>query len=76
MAKDASLFFAGKGENSKPLSLQERGLERGFPDPVKSKDKERVREGSIRGGFRLKVLQIFDLKLTPMIHQQFPKDSG
>ncbi len=22
----------GKGENSKPLSLQERGLERGFPD--------------------------------------------
>ncbi|MEQ8971199.1 MAG: bifunctional serine/threonine-protein kinase/formylglycine-generating enzyme family protein [Coleofasciculus sp. C1-SOL-03] len=25
------------GENSKPLSLQERGLERGFPDPVKSK---------------------------------------
>ncbi len=26
-----------KGENSKPLSLQERGLERGFPDPVKSK---------------------------------------
>jgi len=54
----------------------ERGLERGFPDPVKSKDKERVREGSIRGGFRLKVLQIFELKLTPMIHQQFPKDSG
>ena len=27
----------GSGENSKPLSLQERGLERGFPDPVKSK---------------------------------------
>ncbi|MEQ9486031.1 amino acid adenylation domain-containing protein [Coleofasciculus sp. F4-SAH-05] len=26
-----------KGENSKPLSLQERGLERGSPDPVKSK---------------------------------------
>ncbi|WP_442944665.1 M16 family metallopeptidase [Nostoc sp.] len=26
----------GKGENSKPLSLQERGLERGFPHPVKS----------------------------------------
>jgi purine-binding chemotaxis protein CheW len=25
-----------KGENSKPLSLQERGLERGFPDPVKN----------------------------------------
>jgi len=24
----------GKGENSKPLSLQERGLERGFPDSV------------------------------------------
>ncbi|MEQ8537592.1 MAG: AAA family ATPase [Coleofasciculus sp. D1-CHI-01] len=46
MAKDASLFFArkgenskqGKGENSKPLSLQERGLERGFPDSVKSKN--------------------------------------
>ncbi|MFP4575741.1 MAG: protein kinase domain-containing protein [Coleofasciculus sp.] len=34
----ASLFLARKGENSKPLSLQERGLERGFPDPVKSKD--------------------------------------
>ncbi|MHC5595467.1 MAG: M16 family metallopeptidase [Nostoc sp.] len=28
--------LVGKGENSKPLSLQERGLERGFPDPVKS----------------------------------------
>ena len=28
----------GSGENSKPLSLQERGLERGFPDPVKSKN--------------------------------------
>ncbi|WP_414587456.1 replicative DNA helicase [Scytonema sp. PCC 10023] len=27
----------GKGENSKPLSFQERGLERGFSDPVKSK---------------------------------------
>ncbi len=27
----------GSGENSKPLSLQERGLERGVPDPVKSK---------------------------------------
>jgi hypothetical protein len=26
----------GQGENSKPLSCQERGLERGFPDPVKS----------------------------------------
>ncbi|MCC5600304.1 hypothetical protein [Nostoc favosum] len=26
-------FLLGKGENSKPLSLQERGLERGFPDP-------------------------------------------
>ena len=26
------------GENSKPLSLQERGLERGFPDPVKNQD--------------------------------------
>ncbi|MFP4410900.1 non-ribosomal peptide synthetase [Coleofasciculus sp.] len=26
-----------KEENSKPLSLQERGLERGFPNPVKSK---------------------------------------
>ncbi len=26
----------GKGENSKPLSLQERGLERGFRDPVRS----------------------------------------
>ncbi|MEQ8997733.1 MAG: ATP-binding protein [Coleofasciculus sp. B1-GNL1-01] len=46
MAKDASLFFArkgenskqGNGENSKPLSLQERGLERGFPDSVKSKN--------------------------------------
>ncbi|MEH2282922.1 MAG: ribosome assembly protein 4, partial [Nostoc sp.] len=25
----------GLGENSKPLSLQERGLERGFPDPIK-----------------------------------------
>jgi len=24
-----------KGENSKPLSLQERGLERGFPTPMK-----------------------------------------
>ncbi|WP_311774251.1 MULTISPECIES: DEAD/DEAH box helicase [unclassified Nostoc] len=28
-----------KGENSKPLSLQERGLERGFPDYVKSQEK-------------------------------------
>jgi len=28
--------LVGKGENSKPLSLQERGLERGFPDPAKS----------------------------------------
>ena len=28
------LFFTRKGENSKPLSLQERGLERGFPDSV------------------------------------------
>ncbi|GAX39896.1 hypothetical protein NIES4075_08580 [Tolypothrix sp. NIES-4075] len=27
----------GKGENSKPLKKQERGLERGSPDPVKSK---------------------------------------
>jgi hypothetical protein len=27
----------GKGENSKPLSLEERGLERGFPNPLKSK---------------------------------------
>ncbi|BAB74264.1 asr2565 [Nostoc sp. PCC 7120 = FACHB-418] len=26
----------GKGEQSKPLSLQGRGLERGFPDTVKS----------------------------------------
>jgi hypothetical protein len=26
-------FVPRKGENSKPLSLQERGLERGFPDP-------------------------------------------
>jgi uncharacterized protein YjbI with pentapeptide repeats len=26
----------GKGENSKPSQEQERGLERGFPDPVKS----------------------------------------
>jgi uncharacterized protein YfkK (UPF0435 family) len=31
-----------KGENSKPLSLQERGLERGFPDPVKSKTDEQA----------------------------------
>ena len=30
-------FFARNGKNSKPLSLQERGLERGFPDSVKSK---------------------------------------
>ncbi len=30
----------GSGENSKPLSLQERGLERGFPDPVKSEVQE------------------------------------
>jgi len=29
-------FIALKGENSKPLSLQERGLERGFPHPVMS----------------------------------------
>ncbi|MEO1560830.1 MAG: hypothetical protein AAFS12_14810, partial [Cyanobacteria bacterium J06632_19] len=28
----------GKGKKSKPLSLQERGLERGFPDAVKSKE--------------------------------------
>ncbi|MEQ9486373.1 nSTAND1 domain-containing NTPase [Coleofasciculus sp. F4-SAH-05] len=28
-----------QGENSKPLSSQERGLERGFPDPVNSQDK-------------------------------------
>jgi hypothetical protein len=31
--------LVGKGENSKPLSLQERGLERGFPDSVKSQEK-------------------------------------
>ena len=30
----------GKRENSKPLSLQERGLERGFPEPVKNKDNQ------------------------------------
>jgi hypothetical protein len=29
--------LVGKGENSMPLSLKERGLERGFQDPVKSK---------------------------------------
>ncbi|WP_439956601.1 nSTAND1 domain-containing NTPase, partial [Nostoc commune] len=29
----------GKGENSKPLSLQERGLERGFSDPIKRQAK-------------------------------------
>src|SRR4028119_115705 len=28
----------GKGENSKPSQEQERGLERGFPDPVKSQN--------------------------------------
>ncbi|AUB41567.1 cheW, purine-binding chemotaxis protein CheW [Nostoc flagelliforme CCNUN1] len=28
--------LVGKGENSKPLSLQERGMEVRFPDPVKS----------------------------------------
>jgi hypothetical protein len=48
--KDASLFgtredrgyfaFYSMGEeNSKPLSLQERGLERGLPDPVTSQNK-------------------------------------
>jgi len=35
--KDAGAFFARGSqrmrENSKPLSLKERGLERGFPDP-------------------------------------------
>jgi len=31
--------LVGKGEKSKPLSLQGRGLERGFPDPVKSQIK-------------------------------------
>ncbi|MEQ9486619.1 MAG: CHAT domain-containing tetratricopeptide repeat protein [Coleofasciculus sp. F4-SAH-05] len=36
--------FLRKGENSKPLSLQERGLERGFLDPVKSKG-----DGETRG---------------------------
>ena len=39
-------------------------------------DKGRVRVGLILGGFRLKVLQMFELKLTPMIHEQSPKDSG
>ncbi|HEY9831013.1 MAG TPA: ATP-binding protein [Stenomitos sp.] len=29
----------GKGENSKPLSWQERGLERGFPEPVKRNER-------------------------------------
>ncbi|MCC3490648.1 MAG: PatA/PatG family cyanobactin maturation protease [Microcoleus sp. PH2017_25_DOB_D_A] len=37
MAEDEA-FYSGKEENSKPLSLQERGLERGFPDPVKSQN--------------------------------------
>jgi thiazoline dehydrogenase / protease len=37
MAEDEA-FYSGKEENSKPLSLQERGLERGFPDPVKSQE--------------------------------------
>ncbi|MEA5539693.1 PatA/PatG family cyanobactin maturation protease [Limnoraphis robusta Tam1] len=36
MAEDEA--FYSKEENSKPLSLQERGLERGFPDPVKSQE--------------------------------------
>jgi hypothetical protein len=36
MAEDEA-FFSRKGENSKPLSLEERGLERGFPNPLKSK---------------------------------------
>jgi hypothetical protein len=35
MAEDEA-FFSLKGENSKPLSYKERGLERGFPHPVKS----------------------------------------
>ena len=35
-------FFARKGENSKPLSLQERGLERGFLDPVKKRHKYQI----------------------------------
>ncbi|MHC5734359.1 helicase-related protein [Nostoc sp.] len=30
--------LVGKGENSKPLSWKERGLERGFPDYVKSQE--------------------------------------
>jgi len=30
------------GENSKPSQEQERGLERGFPDPVKSKTNDQV----------------------------------
>jgi cyanobactin maturation PatA/PatG family protease len=37
MAEDEA-FYSGKEENSKPLSFQERGLERGFPDPVKSQE--------------------------------------
>ncbi len=36
--------FHRKGEHSKPLSLQERGLERGFLDSVKSKG-----DGETRG---------------------------
>ncbi|MEH1880527.1 nSTAND1 domain-containing NTPase, partial [Nostoc sp.] len=32
-------YLEGNGENSKPLSLQERGLERGFPDPMKRQAK-------------------------------------
>ncbi len=35
--------LGGKGENSKPLSLQERGLERGFPDAVKGQNYEPIK---------------------------------
>gem|GEM_PF-6144212 len=44
----------GNGENLKPLSLQERGLERGSRDPVKSKIDSKALTYRVQGGFHQK----------------------
>jgi hypothetical protein len=38
------LSVVGKGENSKSLSFEERDLERGFPDTVKSQVSQQIRD--------------------------------
>ncbi|MEQ9620457.1 amino acid adenylation domain-containing protein [Coleofasciculus chthonoplastes] len=55
-------------ENSKPLFFQERGLERGFPDPVKSKMEAEALKRSLQTGSALHLVQaLSNAKLSPRL---------